>query len=148
MKDTAKPLFCGLPTKIDVDKLMELFKQFKEGDIIPYIAVEQHGSITRHTGRYGSVVSSWRRRLMREENVLLIAVANEGYRIAPPAERMNYSANQTFQGRRRIMRASVIASATDPGRLSDEHKRLRDHLQALPARLRLAELTAPKQLSA
>ncbi len=148
MKDTAKPLFCGIPTKIDVDKLMDLFKRFKEGDIIPYTDVESVGSITRNTGRYGSVVSAWRRRLMREANALLIAVPNEGYRIAPPAERMTYSAAQTFQGRKRILRGSAVASATDPARLNEEHRKLRDHLQALPARLRLAELTAPKQLTA
>ena len=148
MKDTAKPLFCGIPTKIDVDKLMELFARFKEGDIIPYSDVESIGSIVRNTSRYGSVVSAWRKRLMREKNALLIAVSNEGYRIAPPAERMTYSAAQTFQGRKRIMRGSAVASATDPSRLDESQRKLRDHLQALPARLRLAELTAPKQLTA
>src|SRR5574343_393784 len=113
MKDTAKPLFCGVPTKIDVDKLMDLFKRFKEGDIIPYTDVESVGSVTRNTGRYGSVVSAWRRRMMREANALLIAVPNEGYRIETPAERMTYSAAQTFQGRKRILRGSAVASATD-----------------------------------
>ena len=146
--NTNAPFFGGLPTKIDVDRLMEIFRRFVEGDIIPYPEIEAAIKEKRQSSRFRSVVVAWRKRLMKEENALLIAVPNDGYRIAPPAERMTFSAAQTFQGRKRIMRGAAVAAATDEGRLSPEHKKLREHLQTLPARLRLAELTAPKQLSA
>lgn len=147
-QNTTAPFFGGIPTKIDVDRLMELIAKFKEGDLVPYPDIESSIGEKRTTHRFRSVVTAWRKRLMKEKNFLLIAITNEGYKIALPDERMTFSAAQAFQGRKKIMRGSAVAAATDETRLSPEHKKLREHLQTLPARLRLAELTAPKPLTA
>lgn len=144
---TNQNYFGGIPTKIDVDKLMELFKNYTEGDVIAYtdiVAIIGHG---RNSHRYGSVVAQWRKRLMREENALLISSMNVGYRIATAPERIEYSAGQVFSGKRRIMRGSAVAGSTDSAKLDAEGKKLREHILTLPARLRLAELTAPRAIA-
>jgi hypothetical protein len=50
--------------------------------------------------------------------------------------------------RRKIYKSSAVAATTDASKLTEEQRRIRDHLRDIPAKLRLAELTAPKQISA
>jgi hypothetical protein len=139
-----KMFFGGLPTKVEVDGLMLLADAYREGDTIPYELIEAEIKIGRRSNRGASIVSSWKRRMFRENNVLLIADSGKGYRKADPKERMSNSSSLVSAGRRRIMRAATVAASTEAHRLDDEGKKLREHIQAIPSRLRLAELCAPK----
>lgn len=141
---STKLYFGGIPTKVDVDKLIEEFKNYKEGDLIPYESIEETISEKRKSFRWASVVTAWRKRLYRENNMLLIAEANKGFLIANPEERITHCAGMVNQGKRKIFRGASIASATEANRLSEDGQKKRDHLRMLPARLKLAEQVAPK----
>jgi len=137
----------NMPTKVDTDRLMSLASKFNENDLIPYDDIEQAIGFEKKSNRFRSVVTSWKKRLMREKNIFLVCEPNIGYRLAPPDLRVEEAAQRVTYGRRLIMRASTLAATTDRARLSEDKLRLHDHLITLPARLRLAELTAPKELA-
>lgn len=141
---TPKMFFGGLPTKVEVDALMGVAEAYGEGETIPYELIEEAIKVSRRTHRGASIVASWKRRMFREKNCLLLANNGKGYRKADPKERMSKSSSLVTAGRRRIMRAATVAASTEAHRLDDEGKKLREHIQAIPARLRLAELCAPK----
>ena len=139
-----KLFFGGIPTKAEVDALMVVAKSYGEGETIPYAMIETAIGCGRKTSRGATIVSSFKRRMFRECNVLLVADNGKGYRLADPKERISSSSSLVAAGRRRIVKAATVAASTDAHRLDDEGKKLREHLQAIPARLRLAELCAPK----
>lgn len=141
---TPKLFFAGTPTKIETDALMALMETYAEGEIIPYDEIETTMHAARRSQRGGSILSAWKKRAMRERNVLLVAANKEGYRLADPKERVMVCGSLTAQGRRRLMRAATVASTTDAKRLNEEERKTREAIMTIPARLRLAELTAPK----
>jgi hypothetical protein len=140
-------LVTGIPTKLDVDKLMEAIKSLHEGDLFSYETIRATIGIQRNTKRFQSVIGAFRNRLMRERNIYLVCEPREGYRLADPDRRVTVAANKVSYGKRMIFRASSLAMSTDANRLSGDNRKLHDHLVTLPARLRLAELTAPKELA-
>lgn len=144
MKTDTKLFFGGVPTKPEVDALLEIVKVKAEGQILTKEEIEESMGCDTRSNRGGSIIGSLKRRALRELNVWLCAVPREGYRIADPAERMQSSAGLVAQGRRRIARAAVVAETTDAARLDEEGRKLRDSIRTIPARLRLAELCAPK----
>lgn len=141
---STKMFFGGLPTKVEVDALMEIAEAYGEGETIPYDQIETAIKVGRRTSRGGSIIGAWKKRMFREKNCLLLADNGKGYRKADPKERISNSSALVSAGRRRIVRAATVASLTPAHRLDDEGRKLREHIQAIPARLRLAELCAPK----
>ena len=144
MNQTPKLFFAGTPTKIETDALMGVLAAYTEGQIIPYTEIEATMRCHRRSQRGGSILSAWKKRAMRERNVLLVAANKEGYRVADPKERVMICGSLAVQGRRRLMRAATVASTTDAARLNEEERKTREAIMTIPARLRLAELTAPK----
>jgi len=139
-----KLFFAGTPTKIETDALMALMATYKENEVIPYSEIEETMREHRRSQRGGSILAAWKKRAMRERNVLLVAANGEGYRLANPSERIMVCGALTSQGRRRLVRAATVAASTEANKLNDEEKKTREAIMTIPARLRLAELTAPK----
>jgi hypothetical protein len=136
----------GVPTDIDVQKIVDEIGVPKEDQMIEYSALEKILGIRKESYRWRTVVNAWRRRLEREHNVLFRAVMNEGYRALAPSGRVDI-AGSTFKGAlRRIGRAATIASGTDRERLTDEEKRVVDHVQNTGAALRLAASQAARKM--
>jgi hypothetical protein len=144
---TSKLFFGGLPTKLEVDKLMELIDGKDEGFLAPWPEVESIIGSSRNTNRALTVIKAWKARAFRERNIALVSVPGSGYRIAAPDERVTVSASMVMAGKRRIVKAATLAATTDGNRLNEEGRRTREHLMGIPARLRLAELTAPKAIN-
>jgi len=119
----------GTPTAPDVQKLIDHFGQPTEGTEITWeeIAGVIHEPIT--SNRYKTVTNAWRRRLMRDHNIHLVAIGNGlGLVAADPIKRISDSARKFNGGMRRIKRAAVVAGTTDRQRLDDEQRRIGDHL--------------------
>jgi hypothetical protein len=144
MSEETKLFFAGIPTRPDVDKLMQLTQQKVEGDLITRSEIEAIVGDAGET-RLRTVISAWKRRAFRELNVFLVADPTLGYRLADPKERISCSAGLVTAGRRRIMKAAIVAEATPPNELDENGNKLRDHIRTIPARLKLAQLCAPRK---
>jgi hypothetical protein len=148
----AKPetvnFFGGLPTEPDVNRIVAETAGMQENQLIPYDLLERAIGEKRNSDRFRSVISALKKRLLRDRNWLLIAERNQGYVIADPSKRVGWSSSEVYASRRKILRASAIASTTDAAKLTEEQRRIRDHIRDIPAKLRLAELTAPKPIKA
>ncbi len=141
---STKLFFGGIPTKPEVDALIALLDGKKEGELVSKTEIEDAIGCEIRSSRGGGIVAAWKRRAFRERNIFLVAAPREGYRVADPSERVASSASLIAAGRRRIVRAAVVAETTDHARLDEEGRKLREHIKTIPARLRLAELCAPK----
>ncbi len=129
--------FGGVPTAPDVAKIMNAIGVPAEGDTIEWVRLESITGCTRDSSRYASIVHAWRRKLWTENNLLLIAVAGVGLKVANPAERIEAASKKAKHGKKAIMVASVIADRTDANRLTSPQKETRAMLADVPARLRL-----------
>lgn len=147
-KDKFVVFGAGVPTEPDVNEIMRLTAPLNEGDLIEYALIERACGEPRDTHRARSVIAQLKKRVLRERNWLLVARINEGYEIADPSKRVVYSVGQVHGAKRRILKSAAIAATTDAEKLTEEQRRLRDHIRDLPGRLRLAELTAPKRVEA
>ena len=143
---THMTLVTGIPTKIDVNKLMEAIKPLEEGDLFSYDTIADTIGVDRTSKRFQSVMGAFRNRLMRERNIYLVCEPREGYRLADPDRRITVAANKVTYGKRMIFRASSLAMTTDTNRLTGDNRKLQQHLATLPVRMKLAALTAPKEI--
>jgi len=138
--------FGGVPTAPDVKKLDDTLGVPKEGDVIAWAVLEKIVACARSDYRFTSVVSSWRKKLEREHNVLMIAEPGEGLVAATPDQRIDWAARKVKHGRRSIVRGSAVAATTDAARLSAACVETRAWICDVPARLRLAEQCAARQV--
>lgn len=145
MSNTRNNLFfSGIPTAPDVKKIEDSLGTPKEGDIVEWGMIEKIILCTRNTYRFSSVVTAWRKKLEREQNILMIAEPGKGLKAASPDERIDWSARKVRYGRRAIVRGSAVAASTDTARLSSACAETRAWICDVPARLRLAEQCAAR----
>lgn len=147
MKPLRSGLVGGVPTKMDVDKLIEAFGVPSEGRLISYGEISREVGCDRDTTRFKTVVHAWRRRLYKVHNVVLDCEPNKGYRVADPTTRVVIAKGQHVGGLRRIRRAGAIAGTTSDDRLDPEHRRVRDHLVRVSSVLQLAAATEAKRIT-
>lgn len=136
----------GVPTKVDVDKLVEHFGVPGIDVLIRWSDIEKCLGISKHKARFGTVVDAWRRFLMEKHNVYLGAVHGYGLRACNPPDRVVASSTQQKHAFRKIVRASVLAATTDPTELTPEQRSVRDHVVNVGAVHKLAVKTAAKTL--
>ena len=127
----------GIPTSLDVEKLMTRFGVPDPGDVLPYGEIEHEIKQERGSYRWGSVISAWRKKLEREYNIILEAVPNKGYKALDGAGRVDLAGRTYKGGLRRVTRAATVAVKTDRSTLTDEQKRVVDHIQDAGAKLRM-----------
>lgn len=141
-----KVFFGGLPTDLDVKKLIEVIGIPEESTVISYEKIgDVIGELPR-TNRYMAITTAWRKKLFREHNVLMDTRRGEGFYRATPKDRVSVASDKAHMGKRAIIRASTIAGTTEKTKLDEETRKICDHLSMLPGRLRLAELVSPKAL--
>lgn len=138
--------FGGVPTAPDVDILLKHYKQPQEGAILKYEDIASIVKLDSSTSRFKTVLNSWRKRLFRDYNILMIPEPGIGLKNSTPSERINCAGSKMKTGRKMIFRSSTVAVTTDTDRLTSDEKIVRERLSVLPARLRLAEVTSAKQL--
>lgn len=130
--------FGGLPTKIEVDRLMTKFGVPKEGEKITWQQVAEVISVPPRTNRFVSVVQAWRRLLFREHNTYMTCDGDNAIYAADPDTRVTKSAHKVANSRRAIARAILVTYQTDASRLSETKLRVREHLLKTGDKLRLA----------
>ena len=142
-----KGLFLGgVPTGSDVDRLMREIGTPTPGELIPYDRITGVIGGDRKSSRWGSITDAWRRRLDREFNILLEAVANQGFMALTNSGRVNHASGRYKRGLRQVARAAVVAARTDRKGLTQEERAAADHLEKVGATIRTHAATAAREI--
>lgn len=136
--------FGGIPTDVDVRALHDTFGVPTEGQRIPYEDIAGVIGVEPRSNRWMTVVTAWRKRLIREHNVYLLA--RDGALIGmAPEQRVDLGSGKLRTGVRMFRRAHDVVSGTDRTRLSSEQKAQADHVQMVSASvIQSARLSARK----
>lgn len=95
----------GIPTDIDVRKLIDAFGKPEIGAEVTHEQIEEVLGIGRDTNRYRGVTLAWRKKLERDHNIRMGSAAGVGYRSLSPSERISAAIVGTQQGARKQLRA-------------------------------------------
>ena len=137
----------GLPTEIEVHRLMETYQVPSEGLEIPYDEVSALIACAVRTCRFRTVTSAWRSRLAREHNVYLSA-RDQRFTVLAPGQRIDLGSAKLRSGLRSARRAHVIVSSTDRARLTSAEQAQSDHVQHVSASIVMqARVEARKKAS-
>lgn len=136
----------GVPTEIDVRRLLEAFGIPAIGQLLTYDQISGALGLDRQSWRWHTVTGAWRKRLYREHNLVLSAIAKTGFKVEDSRGRVGVSASKYRGGLRRIAAASIMAARTDRAELTPEESAACDHIQNTGAALRLAAATAARQI--
>jgi hypothetical protein len=135
----------GVPTAPDIKAIEDAVGLPGEGALVSWEMLEKILNKNRGEHRFKTVVTAWRKKLMRDHNVLMVARGGEGLVAATPDERIDYGSRQQKIGVRHIRRGAVVAALTDGTRLTaPKAKEVRAFLVDVPNRLRLIEATTRK----
>ena len=137
----------GIPTKLDVDKLLETFTQPKENDVIMWSEIEEATGLKKGQCRFNTVVNAWRTALERDFDILLYAIPGEGLAVADANTKIDLASRKielNDKGKKKWVERTfrVKASNLDEVR-RDTQSRI---LTAYGAMLKLTAATAPKRL--
>lgn len=137
----------GIPTKLDVDKLLETFTQPKENDVIMWSDIEKATGLKKEQYRFHTVVNAWRTTLERDFDILLYAIPGEGLAVADSNTKIDLASRKielNDKGKKKWVERTfrVKASNLDEVR-RDTQSRI---LTAYGAMLKLTAATAPKRL--
>lgn len=135
-----------IPTDIDVTKLIEKYGVPVEGTEIPYDEIETLIGTKRRSYRWSSVCKAWRKKLERDHNILLGAYNARCFKVLNPSKRVDTAGAKYKTGIKAIGRAVVIAEKTDVSKLGPEDRKICEHLQKTGSSIRIASVTAAKQL--
>jgi hypothetical protein len=142
----SKQFFGGVPTDIEVKQLSERFGVPVAGQIVTYESITEAIKVDKSTYRWRTVVTAWRKKLEREHNIILKAIDNVGFEALNAAGRVELSARVFKQAVRRTGRAANIAAQTNRAELSEDQRKVCDHIQNTGAALRLAAAQASRQI--
>lgn len=106
----SKVHFGGIPTDVDVRKLVDEFGKPAVGSEITHEQIEQVLRIERASNRYKTVVSAWRKRLIDSHGIVMGAVAGVGYRSLNEAEQMDAGFLSIKHGARKQLRGIKAAA--------------------------------------
>ena len=135
----------GVPVDPDVEKLMQSV-QPEVGVVIGYDRLESILGVRRKTNRWNTVVSVWRGRLERTNNVVMRAVANKGFLVLDNRGRVSHSERLLDHGLRKAARAGAIAARTSRDGLTTSELRSLDHVALVGASIRVAQGVKAKDL--
>ena len=138
----------GIPTKLDVDKLIQRFGIPEENATFTWEEIAETIGQEKGTYRFKTVVTAWRRQLEQDHNVLLFAPGqNVGLTVADANTRIDLASRQISlrEGNKALWVERVYRTAADAldGARAETQNRI---LTAYSSLLRLTAATAPKKL--
>ena len=138
----------GIPTKIDVDRLVDRFGLPTEGQVITFEDLQDAlPDIEFRSNRWQTVIAAWRSHLEKKHNTILGSKRGEGLVALPPEGRIDLATGKYSTGIKMTDRAAALAIKTDRARLTPESKRTADFLRNAGAQIRLVVATAAKELA-
>ena len=138
----------GIPTKIDVDRLVDRFGLPKEGQVITFEELQDAlPDIEFKSNRWHTVIDAWKKHLEKKHNIILGSKRGEGKIALLPEGRIDLAKDKYSTGIKMTGRAALLAIKTDRERLTPESKRTADFLRNAGAQIRLVDATAAKELA-
>jgi hypothetical protein len=141
-------IVAGVPTELDVKKLLDAYPSPQPDVVIPWIDLENLLGYTRTSIRFKTVVSAWRKRIYDNLNLHTEAVRGEGLKVVEGGARVEAARDRQKQGFRKVIKAGDIAAATERQGLSPDELRVCDHVANVGSQHRLALKNQPKKLPA
>ena len=135
MSEKGKVFFGGLPTDLDVKKVVDAVGLPTTGQLVTYEQLEEILGPKKNNGRFYSVVNAWRGMLRREHNLISEGIRDQGILFLDPSRRIDHVRRKTAQAGRAIRRGYLVAAATDREDLKTEEIRKLDHVLALTGAL-------------
>lgn len=137
----------GIPTKLDVDKLLETFAQPKENDVILWSEIEEATGLRKDQHRFKTVVNAWRTALERDFDILLYAIPGEGLAVADANTKIDLASRKielNDKSKKKWVERTFRVKAHELDEVRrDTQSRI---LTAYGAMLKLTAATAPKRL--
>ncbi len=132
-----KMYFGGIPTDIEVNKLLERYVKANVGDIINHEDIEALVRVERKKNyhRYRTIVSRFAAKLFSQYNVRLLALRGVGYRVLSPNERVDLSIDNAGAAVRHLGRALRDVVSAPRAAMNETEKQRADHVQATIGRL-------------
>lgn len=141
-----RSFFGGIPTDVDVEMITKAIGVPKVGDKVTYAQIESVLRLKRTENRFITVVSAWRRKMDREHNLLMKAIPGMAFEVLDASGRVDLSSKVFKQALKRTGKAVAIAARTDRKELTEEEKKVCDHIQRTGATLRLEASKAARQI--
>ncbi len=113
----SKAYFGGMPTDLDVRKLIETFPELVEGACVTHDEIEAVIGVDRHSNRYRAITIAWRSKLLRDENMEIGAVNGVGFEVRTPEGRMSSSIKGFQSGTKKQLRSvkrALLVRTDDP----------------------------------
>jgi hypothetical protein len=136
----------GVPWSADINRIVEKFPSLPDGLQIPLEEIESCINEPRTKSRFDSVLGAWRKRMEREQNILikrkkgiLIVLDNPG--------RVHVSKSGYNQGLRKVYVAGKRARSTGEAGLTPEERRIRDHIAVTAANMLCNAATEAKKIN-
>jgi hypothetical protein len=114
------------PTSPDVDRLVATL-DYTEGHLLSHAEIAEAIGTDKGSGRYQTVVDSWKRRMLRDRNIDLRCIRGEGYRVLLPGERVTHGADLRHSGVKRLRFGQRVLRGVDTKRLTEAERATWDH---------------------
>lgn len=127
--------FGGVSTDIEVKALMDHFGTPAVGTILAYEDIEVVTGVERAKTRFRTVMERYRSRMEALHGIHLATLANIGYKVLSPAERVERNLNTAGQGFRRLAVAEDRLKSINRKELNTEDAKRADTAQLLLAKV-------------
>lgn len=125
----------GLPTELDVKRLVEKYGVPAEGVLIPHADIAACIGHPWKSVRYRTVIDAWRRKLRKEFNVDTTVEPSLGLYVLTPPERIVIGKRDSRAGLRKFRRGGARVAVTPDDGLTAEQRQEREHAAAVVWRL-------------
>ena len=121
-----RPVFLGgVPTKPDVDRIIDAYpvEAMETGKIIPYEEIKNLlGDVTK--SRFRTVTNAWRQQMFRTHGVIIDPSRKlaQAFEVLSEYGKTQKSQKETNGGTRKHIKAAIIISSVDTGKLTQEQK--------------------------
>jgi len=133
--------FGGLPTDIDLDKLRTQYPEvnMKPGDVMTYEEIEKLLDLSWDSSRFRTVTGRWRRFVEKETNIVIDVVkGKKRFKVLSESEKVELTRKHLRKAGKSARRSYVINSRTDRKRVTEEERKILDHMQQSAAKVHAA----------
>lgn len=109
----------GIPTDADVKRIIDEIGIPEPGTLVTYGRLEEAIDIERTENRFKSVVGAWRKKMLREQNLVTECVRGEGVLFCGAERRVDVSERFLVKGARRIAHGVKVAVSTERAGLTE-----------------------------
>jgi hypothetical protein len=135
----------GATTEPEVNALLDKFGTPAPNQQIKYAEIEEVIGIKWDQRRWKTITQVWRKKLEKNHNVILKPVfRGEAFQCLNDSGRINLGVTYLNGGLDKIVRGSEVVIKTPRQSLTDEEKRLADHILKCAANFRLAAIISEK----